>query len=45
MLLSFCLIFSQFQPDVAYKGAAYKKKRVSKNILKNSCPEKNFQFI
>ena len=28
MLLSICLIFSQFQPGVAYNIVAYKKKRV-----------------
>ena len=28
VLLSICLIFCQFQPDVAYKSAAYIKKRV-----------------
>ena len=27
VLLSFCLIFCQFQSGVAYKGVAYKKKR------------------
>ena len=29
VLLSFCLIFYQFQPVVAYKSVAYKKKLVS----------------
>ena len=29
VLLSICLIFCQFQPGVAYKGVAYKKKRVA----------------
>ena len=28
VLLSFCLILCQFQPCVAYKSAAYKKKHV-----------------
>ena len=28
VLLMFCLFFSQFQPSVAYKRVAYKKKRV-----------------
>ena len=28
VLLSFCLNFCQFQPSVAYKSVAYKKKRV-----------------
>ena len=28
MFLSICLIFYQFQPDVAYKSVAYKKKHV-----------------
>ena len=28
VLLSFCPIFGQFQPGVAYKSVAYKKKRV-----------------
>ena len=33
MLLSFCLIFSQFQPDVPYKSVAYKKAcSIRKNI-------------
>ena len=31
VLLSFCLIFCQFQPDVAYKNVAYKKGRVYSN--------------
>ena len=30
MFLNFCLIFSQFQPGVADKSVAYKKKRVKK---------------
>ena len=34
MLLSICLIFSQFQPGIIYKSAAYNKKL----SLKNSCP-------
>ena len=34
MLLIFCLIFCQFQPGVAYKSVAYKKKRV---VWHNSC--------
>ena len=29
VLLMFCLFFSQFQPSVAYKRVAYKKKRES----------------
>ena len=28
VLLNFCLILGQFQPDVAYKSVAYIKKRV-----------------
>ena len=28
VLLMFCLFFSKFQPCVAYKTVAYKKKRV-----------------
>ena len=28
MSLSICLIFCQFQPGIAYKSVAYKKKRV-----------------
>ena len=28
VLLSFCLTFCQFQPGIAYKNVAYKKKRV-----------------
>ena len=31
MLLSFCLIFCQFQPDVAYKSVAYKKACISQD--------------
>ena len=31
VLLSFCLIFCQFQPGGGYKSVAYKKKRVSSN--------------
>ena len=31
VLLSFCLIFCQFQPGVAYESVAYKKKHVSSN--------------
>ena len=27
-VISICLLFCQFQPGVAYKSAAYKKKRV-----------------
>ena len=30
MLLSFCLFFCQFQPGIAYKSVAYKKKHVPK---------------
>ena len=34
MLVSICLIFNQYKPGVAYKGVAYKKKRVPpENIL------------
>ena len=29
MLLRFCLILGKFQPDVAYKSAAYKKACIS----------------
>ena len=29
MLLSFCLIFCQFQPGIAYKSVSYKKRRVT----------------
>ena len=29
MLLSFCLIFCQFQPGIAYKSVSYKKRRVA----------------
>ena len=29
MLLGFCLIFFQFQPDVVYKAVVYKKARIS----------------
>ena len=44
VLLSFCLIFCQFQPDVAYKSVAYKKKRelacacvfIEKNIARKN---------
>ena len=32
MLLSICLIFNQFQPSVAYKRVAYKKKRVTARL-------------
>ena len=32
VLLSFCLILSQFQPGVAYKSVAYKKKRADFQI-------------
>ena len=50
VLLSFCLIFCQFQPDVAYKSVAYKKVWISINqivqkqpfedIFKSRCSEK-----
>ena len=32
MSLSICLISCQFQPGVAYKSVAYKKKRVHENV-------------
>ena len=36
MLLSICLNFYQFQPGVAYKSVAYKKKRVPKIVEKHA---------
>ena len=36
VLLSFCLIFWQFQPGVAYKNVAYKKACKSRNKTGNS---------
>ena len=33
VLLSFCLIFCQFQPGIAYKSVAYKKKYVIKQVF------------
>ena len=34
MLLSFCLTFCQFQPDVAYKSVAYNKNACNQPFLK-----------
>ena len=33
VLLSFCLIFCKFQPGVAYKSVAYKKKACTNNLF------------
>ena len=37
MLLSFCVIFIQFQPGVAYKSVAYKKSAYEINIFNILC--------
>ena len=41
VLLSFCLIFCQFQPGVPYKSVAYKKNRVKhvKKCKANHVPQ------
>ena len=43
VLLSFCLIFSQFQPGIAYKSVFYKKKRVMHES--NTLPIDHTQYI
>ena len=43
MLLSFCLIFCQFQPSVVYKSIAYINNNVyDNNVPQHLCKEKFF---
>ena len=42
VLLSFCLIFCQFQPGVVYKSVSYKKERVLSKPFNNVCERVKF---
>ena len=52
-LLSFCLIFCQFQPCVAYKSVAYRKKRLhlqnkqqdEVNLVLSICKNTTFAIV
>ena len=51
--LSFCLIFCQFQPCVAYKSVAYGKKRLhlrnkqqdEVNLVLSTCKDTTFAIV
>ena len=45
VLLSFCLTFWQFQPGVAYKSVAYKKRRVMKESVPKRIKIKLLTFL
>ena len=44
-MLKICLVFSESEPQYAYKLHAYKKKNMYTNVLANKTSTKKLQFI